>query len=63
MKRSRLEQLGLFDVPVLPVGLSAIQQTKALTLLGTLLTEALAGETVVNAVVQPGEADDDEDHG
>jgi hypothetical protein len=63
MKRSRLEQPGLFDVPVLPVGLSALQQTKALTLLGTLLAEALTGETAVSAVIQSQEADDDEDHG
>jgi hypothetical protein len=61
-KRSRLEQRGLFDVLMRPVGLTGLQHSKALVLLGTLLTEALAGR-IDDAVIPSQEAGDDEDHG
>ena len=62
VKRSRLEQPRLFDVLMIPVGLTGLQHSKALVLLGTLLTEALAGG-IDSAVIQSQEAGDDEDHG
>lgn len=62
MKRLKPGQPGLFDAPKMPVCLTALQQSKALILLGTLLTEAFA-ERIGRAVIQSQEADDDEDHG
>ena len=62
MKRLKPGQPGLFDVPTMPVCLTALQHRKVLILLGTLLTEALA-ERIGCAVIQSQEADDDEDHG
>lgn len=61
-KGVRLAQPGLFDPPARRVELTALQQTKAATLLGTLLMEALAGR-IDAAVIQLQEAGDDEDHG
>ena len=62
MKRLMSGQPGLFDVPTMPVCLTTVQQSKALMLLGTLLTEALA-DRIGRAVIQSQEADDDENHG
>ena len=52
----------MFDASMMPVCLTALQHRKALILLGTLLTEALA-ERIGCAVIQSQEADNDEDHG
>jgi hypothetical protein len=62
IKRLKLAQPGLFDAPMMPVCLTAVQQRRALILLETLLTEALA-ERIGCAVIESQEADDDEDHG
>jgi hypothetical protein len=62
MKRARVGQLRLFDVPALPIGLTALQQAKAMVLLATLLKEALGGR-IDTAVIRLQEAGDDEDHG
>jgi hypothetical protein len=61
IKQSRLKQLGLFDAPARPVALTAPQQSKALVLLGSLLTEAFGGR-IGGLEIQIREAGD-EDHG
>ena len=61
IKQSRLKQLGLFDAQARPAQLTAPQQSKALVLLGALLTEAF-GRRSDGAEVQIQEAGD-EDHG
>jgi hypothetical protein len=61
IKQLRLKQLGLFDAPARPVQLTAPQQTKALVLLGVLLTEAFGGR-IDGPEIQIQEARD-EDHG
>ncbi len=60
--QARLGQLRLFDGPAPTVELTVLQQTKAVVLLGTLLTEALGGR-IDGAVIRLQEAGDDEDHG
>jgi hypothetical protein len=42
MMERRTRQPGLFDTPVLPMKLPALQRAKALVLLGALVTEAVA---------------------
>jgi hypothetical protein len=62
MMERRTRQPGLFDAPVLPMKLPALQRAKALALLGALLTEAVAVRTE-DALVQSREVGDDADHG
>jgi hypothetical protein len=61
MKQSRSKQLGLFDALSRPPELTAPQQTKALVLLGVLLTEAFGGR-IDGPEIRIREARD-EDHG
>jgi hypothetical protein len=52
----------LFDAPVLPMKLLALQRAKALALLGVLLTEAVAVR-IEDAMVQSRDVGGDADHG
>jgi len=61
MLERRTRQPGLFDVPVLPPKLPALERAKALALLGTLLTEAIAAR-IENVMEQSLEVGDDADH-
>ena len=62
MMERRARQPGLFDAPVRPMELLALQRAKALALLGTLLMEA-AAVRIEDAMVLSREAGDDADHG
>ena len=62
MKRLKPGQPGLFDVPMRPFCLTALQHSKVLILLETLLTEALA-ERIGCGMIHSQEAVDDEGHG
>ena len=62
MMERRTRQPGLFDAPVLPMKLPALQRAKALAFLGALLTEAVAVR-IEDAMVQSQEAGDDADQG
>ena len=61
MMEMRTRQSGLFDVPVLPPELPALQRAKVLALLRTLLTEAIAAR-IEDVMVQSLEVSDDADH-